>query len=73
MHDLAIVVVSTNEGRWLRPCLSSIFDHAGSIELEVVVADNESSDDTQAVVGEELGLGQFSEGAIHLKTVDLSP
>jgi GT2 family glycosyltransferase len=50
MHDLAIVIVSTNEGHWLRPCLSSIFEHAGAIELDVVVADNESTDETRAIV-----------------------
>ena len=55
MHDLAIVIVSTNEGHWLRPCLSTIFEHEGGIELEVVVADNESTDETSAVVGEFAG------------------
>jgi hypothetical protein len=55
VHDLAIVIVSTNEGHWLRPCLSTIFEHEGGIELEVVVADNESTDETSAVVGEFAG------------------
>ena len=50
MHDLAIIIVSTNEARWLRPCLSSIFEHVGSIALDVVVADNESTDGTSEVV-----------------------
>ena len=55
MHDLAIVIVSTNEGHWLRPCLSSVFEHGRGIELDVVVADNESTDETRAVVGEFQG------------------
>lgn len=52
MKDLAIIIVSTNEANWLRPCLSSIFDHAGAISLDVVVADNESTDGTPDVVAE---------------------
>ena len=27
--DLAIIIVSTNEARWLEPCLQTVFDHAG--------------------------------------------
>jgi GT2 family glycosyltransferase len=50
MHDLAIVIVSTNEARWLPPCLSTVREHAGSIELDVVVADNESTDGTPELV-----------------------
>jgi GT2 family glycosyltransferase len=52
-HDLAIIIVSTNEARWLTPCLSTIFEHAGDIELDVVVADNESTDGTAELVGRE--------------------
>lgn len=50
MHDLAIVIVSTNEARWLTPCLTTLFARAGSIELDVVVADNESTDGTRELV-----------------------
>ena len=53
MDDLAIIIVSTNEAHWLRPCLSSIRDHAGDIALDVVVADNESTDGTRALVEDE--------------------
>lgn len=48
--DIAIIVVSTNEARWLDACLSTVFDHAGSAELDVVVVDNESSDGTRELV-----------------------
>jgi len=48
--DIAIVVVSTNEARWLKPCLSTIFAHAGGAALDVVVVDNESSDGTRELV-----------------------
>jgi N-acetylglucosaminyl-diphospho-decaprenol L-rhamnosyltransferase len=53
MHDLAIIVVSTNEARWLRPCLSTVFEHAGSIDVDVVVADNRSTDGTHELVETE--------------------
>lgn len=38
--DLTVVIVSFNDGRWLEPCLSSIFARAGDIALDVVVVDN---------------------------------
>jgi GT2 family glycosyltransferase len=53
IHDLAVIVVSTNEARWLSACLSSVLEHRGSCSLEVVVADNESTDGTAALVEEE--------------------
>ncbi len=52
MDDLAVIVVSTNEGRWLRPCLSSVLARQGDCRLDLVVVDNESTDDTRAVVSE---------------------
>jgi GT2 family glycosyltransferase len=48
--DLAIVVVSTNEAHWLQPCLSTVFDHAGTASLEVIVVDNASTDGTRELV-----------------------
>jgi GT2 family glycosyltransferase len=59
MDDVAVIVVSTNEGRWLRSCLSSVFAHRGSCALDVVVADNESTDGTAELVADE-----FSEGRV---------
>ena len=53
MDDLAIIVVSTNEARWLRPCLESIYRNAGDVRLDVVVADNESTDGTRELVERE--------------------
>lgn len=50
MDDLAIIVVSTNEARWLEPCLRTVFEHAGSARLDVVVVDNASSDGTRDLV-----------------------
>jgi GT2 family glycosyltransferase len=51
--DLAVIVVSTNEAKWLTSCLSSVYEHAGPISLEVVVADNESTDGTRELVESE--------------------
>ena len=50
MVDLAVIVVSTNEAHWLQPCLGSVLGHQGSCSLEIVVADNESTDGTADVV-----------------------
>lgn len=50
MPELSIIVTSLNEGKWLRPCLDSVFSHTGGVDLDVVVVDIESSDDTAAIV-----------------------
>jgi hypothetical protein len=49
-HDLAIITISTNEVGWLGPCLSSVFEHAGDVNLDVIVVDNESTDGTREFV-----------------------
>jgi len=48
--DVAIIIVSTNEAKWLEPALSTVFAHAGAAKLDVVVVDNESSDGTRELV-----------------------
>jgi N-acetylglucosaminyl-diphospho-decaprenol L-rhamnosyltransferase len=53
VEDLAVVVISTNEAHWLRPCLRTLFEHAGEISLDVVIADNQSADGTRELVEEE--------------------
>jgi N-acetylglucosaminyl-diphospho-decaprenol L-rhamnosyltransferase len=53
MHDLAIIVVSTNEARWLTACLGSVYARAGDCALDVVVADNASTDGTAELVRRE--------------------
>jgi N-acetylglucosaminyl-diphospho-decaprenol L-rhamnosyltransferase len=58
MHDLAIIIVSTNEARWLGPCLTSVFAHAGAARLDVVVADNESTDGTRELVEREFPMAR---------------
>jgi N-acetylglucosaminyl-diphospho-decaprenol L-rhamnosyltransferase len=48
--DLSIIIVSTNEARWLEPCLRTVFAHAGGARLDVVVVDNSSTDGTRELV-----------------------
>jgi GT2 family glycosyltransferase len=48
--DVAIIIVSTNEAKWLESCLRTVFEHAGEAKLDVVVVDNESTDGTRALV-----------------------
>jgi N-acetylglucosaminyl-diphospho-decaprenol L-rhamnosyltransferase len=49
-HDLAVIVVSTNEAKWLPACLTTVFARAGDLKLDVVVADNQSTDGTAELV-----------------------
>jgi GT2 family glycosyltransferase len=53
MHDLAVVVVSTNDRPWLGPCLRTVFRRAGDLDLDVVVADNESTDGTAELIRDD--------------------
>jgi N-acetylglucosaminyl-diphospho-decaprenol L-rhamnosyltransferase len=53
VHDLAVIVVSTNDSNWLPPCLSTVYASAGEIELDVVIADNESTDGTAELIRDE--------------------
>ena len=48
--DLAIIIISTNEAKWLTPCLRTVFEHAGDARLDVVVVDNDSADGTRELV-----------------------
>jgi N-acetylglucosaminyl-diphospho-decaprenol L-rhamnosyltransferase len=53
LDDIAIIVVSTNEAQWLRPCLRSVFGSIGDVRADVIVVDNESHDGTADLVEEE--------------------
>jgi N-acetylglucosaminyl-diphospho-decaprenol L-rhamnosyltransferase len=50
--DLAVVIVSTNEARWLEPCLRTVYEHGGDARLDVIVVDNDSTDGTRELVEE---------------------
>jgi GT2 family glycosyltransferase len=58
-RDLSIVIVSTNEAHWLDACLTTVYAHAGSASLDVVVVDNESSDGVREIVE-----GRFPEARV---------
>jgi GT2 family glycosyltransferase len=53
MHDLAVIVVSTNEAHWVRPCLTTLFEHLDGVVADVVVVDNDSTDETAEMVERE--------------------
>ena len=50
MHDLAVIIVSTNQAHWLPACLPSVFSRSGAISLDLVVVDNGSTRDTRDLV-----------------------
>lgn len=52
-HELAIVIVSMGDADWLRPCLTTVFQRAGGLELDVVVVENgPAGETTELIVGE---------------------
>ena len=50
---LAVIIVSHNSAGWLAPCLSSVYAKSGNIDLDVVVVDSGSTDDTVDLVRRE--------------------
>ncbi len=52
-HDLAIVIVNYNVRDLLRECLRTVFANTGDITFAVIVVDNNSSDDSVAMVRDE--------------------
>ncbi len=44
MKDLSIILVNTNNGNVIRPCLDSVFQFTKDLEYEVIVVDNGSTD-----------------------------
>jgi GT2 family glycosyltransferase len=65
LHDLAIIIVSTNEAKWLEPCLSTVLASTGDADVEVVVVDNESTDGTPDLVREKFPAVRIVESANH--------
>lgn len=50
---LAVVIVSANSADWLRPCLRTLYERAGNVDLDVVVVAAGCTDDTVALVERE--------------------
>jgi GT2 family glycosyltransferase len=53
MHDLAVIIVSTNESGWVRGCLPTVFAATAGLDVDVVVVDNGRFGDTRALVERE--------------------
>ena len=53
MHDLAVIIVSTNEAQWLRRCLPTVFAASEGLHVDVVVVENASTDGTGDLVRSE--------------------
>lgn len=52
--DLSIIIVSYNTKEFLKKCLASILDSIdGKLNYDVIVVDNDSSDDTKDMIGKE--------------------
>ena len=50
---LSVVIVSANSASWLRPCLTTVFERAGGIDLDVVVVASGCTDETVPLVESE--------------------
>ncbi len=50
MADLGVIIVSFNSERWLGACLTSLYAHRGTAELDVVVVDSGSADGSADLV-----------------------
>lgn len=51
--DLAVIIVSANSAHWLRPCLTTLFEHIGDISVDVLVVASGCTDETVELVDEE--------------------
>jgi GT2 family glycosyltransferase len=52
-RKLSIIIVSANSATWLRPCLRTVYQRAGDVELDVVVVAAGCTDETVQLVEEE--------------------
>ena len=52
-EQLAVIIVSHNSAGWLQPCLSSVYAASGNLDLDIVVVDSGSTDDTVELVRRE--------------------
>ena len=50
---ISVIIVSFNTSSLLRTCLGELFANSAEVELEVFVVDNNSSDDSAAMVQKE--------------------
>lgn len=48
--DVSIIIVNWNTKRLLRDCLSSVYEHTGEVDYEIIVIDNASTDGSAGMV-----------------------
>ena len=48
--DVSIIIVNWNTKGLLRDCLSSVYEHAGDVDYEIIVIDNASTDGSAGMV-----------------------
>jgi len=48
--DVSIIIVNWNTKGLLRDCLSSVYEHAGEVDYEIIVIDNASTDGSAGMV-----------------------
>ena len=48
--DVSIIIVNWNTKGLLRDCLSSVYEHAGDVDYEIIVIDNASADGSAGMV-----------------------
>lgn len=51
--DLSVLIVSWNTAKFLQECLKSVFTYIEGLEFEVIVVDNNSSDESVEIVKEQ--------------------
>jgi GT2 family glycosyltransferase len=56
--SLAIIIVSANSADWLRPCLTTVYERAGDVDLDVVVVASGCTDETVSLVEREFPLAR---------------
>jgi len=48
--DVSVIIVNWNTKELLRDCLSSVYEHAGNVDYEIIVIDNASTDGSAEMV-----------------------
>ena len=50
---LSVIIVSANSAHWLRPCLTTVYERAGDVELDVIVVAAGCTDETVRLVEQD--------------------
>ncbi|OQY48660.1 MAG: hypothetical protein B6242_01760 [Anaerolineaceae bacterium 4572_78] len=50
MFDVSIVILNWNTRQLLADCIETIFQYQGNLNIEIIVVDNNSSDDSQTMI-----------------------